>query len=93
MKKLRKEVKLLFIISNFLISMYFVSIFFNELQVTYDLISDINERQLEIEKAVQKNQFLEKEKSKFLDKEYLKLYIRGRYLITKENEKLYIKVK
>ena len=60
-----------------------------ELQNTFQLSQSLKEVQAELTILEQENTFLEEQKTKLLDPEYVKSYARANYMLTKDGEQIY----
>lgn len=60
-----------------------------EVLITLKLHQEISQTQADLDDLAAKQQELEDQKTKFEDPEYVRVYARGKYLLTKEGEMLF----
>ncbi|MGI6607758.1 MAG: septum formation initiator family protein [Erysipelotrichaceae bacterium] len=61
-----------------------------EIKTTFSLLGDVKETEKEIAKLEAEKESLESQKEKLTDENYVSSVARGKYLITKENEQIYV---
>ena len=60
-----------------------------EVLITFKLKQDISQTKTDLDELAARQQELEEQKIKFEDPEYVRVYARGKYLLTKEGEMLF----
>ena len=61
-----------------------------EIKTTFSLLSDVSELQRELPQLEAEKESLKLQKEKLTDENYVSSVARGKYLITKENEQIYV---
>ena len=61
-----------------------------EIKTTFSLLSDVKESEKELAQLEAEKESLELQKEKLTDENYVSSVARGKYLITKENEQIYV---
>ncbi|MDI9540729.1 MAG: septum formation initiator family protein [Bacillota bacterium] len=61
-----------------------------EIKTTFSLHGDVKESEKEIAKLEAEKESLQMQKEKLTDENYVSSVARGKYLITKENEQIYV---
>ncbi|NLZ75043.1 MAG: septum formation initiator family protein [Erysipelotrichia bacterium] len=61
-----------------------------EIKTTFSLLSDVRESERELAQLEAEKESLELQKEKLTDENYVSSVARGKYLITKENEQIYV---
>ncbi|HPW53782.1 MAG TPA: septum formation initiator family protein [Erysipelotrichaceae bacterium] len=87
---LGKLIKLLLATAMIAAIVYMYFQMYKEVKTTFSLRGDVKESEKEIAKLEAEKESLETQKEKLTDENYVSAVARGKYLITKENEQIYV---
>ncbi|MGI6510545.1 MAG: FtsB family cell division protein [Erysipelotrichaceae bacterium] len=92
-KKLNPLGKLVRFLGLLIVAVLMVGMYYQitkEIKTTFSLRGDIKESEKEIARLEAEKESLELQKEKLTDENYVSSVARGKYLITKENEQIYV---
>ena len=89
-KPLGKFIKFLISVLMIFVMIYMYYQMTKEIKTTFSLLRDVKESEKEIAKLEAEKESLELQKEKLTDENYVSSVARGKYLITKENEQIYV---